>query len=468
MFPTKEIEKGILLYLERNSAGPLFNLWFRDLSILSMNEEKILFRTSSAIKRENLLTNARLSELISSAIMETCAYPFSYEVIVGEASNDSIISPTEPTVTVPTLMTTEDHTSDTEKERAKKESIAAAIEGPSIIKEYTFDNFIVGESNKFAHAACRAVANRDESYNPLFIYGQSGLGKTHLLYAITNQMKENAPSIRIVYKKGDDFTNELVLSIQGGTTATAAFRDKYRSADVLLIDDIQFIAGKEATQEEFFHTFSALYEEGKQIILTSDRPPKEIKTLEERLRTRFEWGLIADIQPPSFELRTAIIRKKAEALNIVISMQMVEYMAEKLQNNIRQIEGALKKLSAYTLLYTGEIDEEKIRAVVAEFSTGIVSPEDIVKNIFSEIYDKYGVTEQDIKSGKRTQNIANVRHITAYLIKELTDFSLSKIGKTLNRDHTTILSSIANIEEKIKKDPLMETEINEMISNIRK
>ena len=465
MFPTKEIEKGILLYLERNSAGPLFNLWFRDLSILSMNEEKILFRTSSAIKRENLLTNARLSELISSAIMETCAYPFLYEVVVGEKSNESEDVPTEYT---PKALRAEEPTVDADDERAKKESIAAAIEGPSIIKEYTFDNFIVGESNKFAHAACRAVANRDESYNPLFIYGQSGLGKTHLLYAITNQMKESSPSIRIVYKKGDDFTNELVLSIQGGTTATAAFRDKYRSADVLLIDDIQFIAGKEATQEEFFHTFSALYEEGKQIILTSDRPPKEIKTLEERLRTRFEWGLIADIQPPSFELRTAIIRKKAEALSISISMKMVEYMAEKLQNNIRQIEGALKKLSAYTLLYTGEIDEEKIRAVVAEFSTGIVSPEDIVKNIFSEIYDKYGVTEKDIKSGKRTQNIAGVRHITAYLIKELTDFSLSKIGKTLNRDHTTILSSIANIEEKIKKDPLMETEINEMISNIRK
>ena len=280
-------------------------------------------------------------------------------------------------------------------------------------------------------------------------------------------MKADSPSIRIVYKKGDDFTNELVLSIQGGATSAAAFRDKYRRADVLLIDDIQFIAGKEGTQEEFFHTFSALYEEGKQIILTSDRPPKEIKTLEERLRTRFEWGLIADIQPPSFELRTAIIRKKAEALHISLSMEMIEFMAEKLRNNIRQIEGVLKKLSAYSLVY-GDISDDVIKVVVAEFSTGIISPEDIVKKIFEEIESKYGVTEQDIKSGKRTQNIASARHVTAYLIQNLTDYSLSKIGKTLNRDHTTIISSIANIEEKMRASSSVESEINEMIANIKK
>ena len=284
-------------------------------------------------------------------------------------------------------------------------------------------------------------------------------------------MKENNPNIRIVYKKGEEFTNELIACIHGGSYSpmrASAFRDKYRNCDVLLIDDIQFIAGKESTQEEFFHTFSALYEEGKQIILTSDRPPKEIKTLEERLLTRFEWGLIADIQPPSFELRVAIIRKKAEKLHIALTPDMIDYMAERLKNNIRQIEGAIKKLAAYTLLSGEELTDEKLQNVVAEFTTGTASPEEIVQKILTEVSKKYGVSVEDIKSKKRSDSIAMARHISIYLMRHMTDYSFSKISSFFNRDHTTIISSNVNIEGKLKTDSVLESEINELINLIGK
>ena len=215
--------------------------------------------------------------------------------------------------------------------------------------EYTFSTFIVGSSNKFAQAACRAVAqNPGNAYNPLFIYGGSGLGKTHLLYAIASEIKESRPKTNVIHVKGEEFTNELIAAI--GAESTKEFHDKYRQADVLLVDDIQFIGGKESTQEEFFHTFNSLYQAGKQIALTSDRPPKEIKTLEERLRTRFEWGLIADIQPPDFETRIAIIKRKAELLDLEIPNIVEEYIANHVKNNIRQLEGVVKKLNAYNKL----------------------------------------------------------------------------------------------------------------------
>ena len=332
--------------------------------------------------------------------------------------------------------------------------------------EYTFENFIVGSSNKFAHAACLAVADRPaQAYNPLFIYGPSGLGKTHLLYAITNELKKKIGNVRVIYIKGEDFTNQMIDSLS--RQAMNEFRDKYRSCDVLLIDDIQFIAGKTSTQEEFFHTFNALHEAGKQIIMTSDRPPREIKTLEDRLKTRFEWGLIADIQPPDLELRTAIIKKKADQVNVSIPDDVLTFLAENLRSNIRQIEGAIKKLGAKSFLTGRHITMELARSCISVLLGGAEPVTVTVDKIFAAVLKKYNIKREDIVSGKRTKEIANARHVTVYVIRSVTDMSLPNIGKIIDRDHSTVLSSIEAIEKRMAQNPVFRTEMEEMIKEIK-
>ncbi len=332
--------------------------------------------------------------------------------------------------------------------------------------EYTFDNFIVGSSNKFAHAACVSVAqNPAHSYNPLFIYGPSGLGKTHLLYAITHEIHKNHPDYNIIYVKGEEFTNQMIESIS--KNLTSEFRERYRKADVLLIDDIHFIAGKDSTQEEFFHTFNDLYEHKKQIILTSDRPAKDIQKLEERLRTRFEWGLSADIQPPDFELRVAIMRKKAEALGKPFSSEVLNFLAEKLTNNIRQMEGAIKKIIAYSCLNSEEVTISLVTSCISDLLTDNGNLKITAQKIISTVAEKYNVSENDIYSNKRTSNIAKARHICIYLIKKLMDLSYPAIGRILKRDHTTMLHSYETIANEIKINSVFEIEINEMIKEFR-
>ncbi len=332
--------------------------------------------------------------------------------------------------------------------------------------EYTFENFIVGSSNKFAHAACLAVADRPaQAYNPLFIYGPSGLGKTHLLYAITNELKKKIGNVRVIYIKGEDFTNQMIDSLS--RQAMGEFRDKYRSCDVLLIDDIQFIAGKTSTQEEFFHTFNALHEAGKQIIMTSDRPPREIKTLEDRLKTRFEWGLIADIQPPDLELRTAIIKKKADQVNVSIPDDVLTFLSENLRSNIRQIEGAIKKLGAKSFLTGRHVTMELARSCISELLGGAEPITVTVDKIFTSIYKKYNIKREDIVGPKRTKDIAIARHITVYIIRSVTDMSLPNIGKIIGRDHSTVMSSIETVEKRMAQDGVFRAEIEEMVKEIR-
>ncbi len=336
---------------------------------------------------------------------------------------------------------------------------------PPSNSEYTFDNFIVGSSNKFAHAACVAVAARPATdYNPLFIYGQSGLGKTHLLYAITNEITKKKPDTKIIYTNSEDFTNQLIESLKD--REMEKFRQKFRSCDVLLIDDIQFIAGKDSTQEEFFHTFNALYEDHKQIILTSDRPPSDIKTLEYRLKTRFEWGLIADIQPPEFELRLAITKKKAEQAGVKIPDDVCEFLAENLRTNIRQVEGSIKKLRALSFLTGTEISMEMARGCVSELLGGAEPVSVTVDKIFATVFKKYGVSKEDITGLRRTKEIAFARHVAVYLIRNITEMSLPNIGKLLGRDHSTILSSLDTIEKKLRSDTIFNVEIDQMIKEI--
>ncbi|HCA05055.1 MAG TPA: chromosomal replication initiator protein DnaA [Ruminococcaceae bacterium] len=334
--------------------------------------------------------------------------------------------------------------------------------------EYTFDTFIVGSSNNFAHAACLAVAtNPSNAYNPLFLYGNSGLGKTHLLYAISNEIKKNYPEKNICYIKIDDFINEMVESLKMKTMIE--FRQKYRQVDVLLVDDVQFLGGKEAMQEEFFHTFNALYDAHKQIVLTSDRPPKEIKTLADRLRSRFEQDLIADIQPPDIETRIAIIKRKAELIDINLSNEVCEYIASKLKSNIRQLEGTVKKLKAKSLLNNEKITISTAQEVIADILNNDIPPEVTVERIIDEVARTYGVTSDEIRSQKnKSANISNARHIAIYITREMTTLSMVNIGEEFGgRHYSTIIYSLQKVQKMIDKDRKIKELVDDTIKNIR-
>ena len=333
--------------------------------------------------------------------------------------------------------------------------------------EFTFDTYIVGSSNKFAHAAALAVAaNPAGAYNPLFIYGNSGLGKTHLLYAICNDIKKNRSELTTLYIKGDDFTNELIESIRKNTMSE--FHQKYRKTDILLVDDIQFIAGKDSTQEEFFHTFNSLYEAKKQIVLTSDRPPKEIQTLEDRLRTRFEWGLIADIQPPDFETRVAIVERKAERLEIKIPKEVCEYIAKRLKSNIRQLEGAVKKIKAHHLLGGETLNIQTAQIAISDILNNDQPPPVTVEKIIEEVGRTFAVSADDIRSSKRAAAVSNARQISMYIVREITQLPLSTIGEHFGgRDHSTIVYAIQQVEKNIAKNSKTKAMVEDIIKNIR-
>ncbi|MCR5636382.1 MAG: chromosomal replication initiator protein DnaA [Clostridiales bacterium] len=339
----------------------------------------------------------------------------------------------------------------------------------NIYEEFTFENYIVGPSNKFAHAASMAVAqNPAGAYNPLFIYGSSGLGKTHLMYAIGNEIKKNNPNMRVTYVKGEVFANELIESLW--KNKMPEFRQRYRESDVLLVDDVHFIAGKDSTQEEFFHTFNTLYESDKQIVLTSDRPPREIKTLEERIRNRFESGLLADVQAPNIETRIAIIKNKAQSIGLEISDDMCEYIANKLKTNIRQLEGAVKKIGAKCVL-SGErmsinLANEAIRDVITD--PDMPKPQ-TVERIIDEVVRNYGFTAEDIRSiNNKKADLSHARQIAIYLVREITHLSVSKIGEEFGgRNYSTIIYSIKQIEKEMNTNSNLKVMIEEMIKNIK-
>lgn len=351
-------------------------------------------------------------------------------------------------------------------EQAVAETEAALQQQTQSGEVYTFEEFIVGSSNTFAHAAAKAVAqNPVLTYNPLFIYGPSGLGKTHLLKAIASSITKSDKSTRAIYIKGEDFTNEFVSAIQKGEGQE--FREKYRMADLLLVDDIQFIAGKERTQEEFFHTFNTLHELGKQIVLTSDRPPKEIYILEDRLKTRFENGLIADIQPPDYETRLAIMRAKTDRYGITIPSEISDYIARTIVSNVRQLEGTVKKMFALHDLMgkpiTMELAEEAIKDVFSE-SPGLNPTPDL---IIKEVAKYYSISKDKLSAANRSQEVVLPRQIGMYLVRQLTNYSLPEIGKVFSKDHTTVLHSIKKIETLLLESNDMKGIIENLKKNIR-
>lgn len=334
-------------------------------------------------------------------------------------------------------------------------------------RKFSFDDFIVGHNNRFAYAASEAVSKAPaKAYNPLFIYGSVGLGKTHLLHAIAHDTKLRHPKLKIEFLSSEKFTNELINAIRD--KKIDAFRTKYRHVDVLLVDDIQFLSGKEQTQEEFFHTFNDLHSNAKQIVLTCDRPPKEIPTLELRLRTRFEWGLIADIQPPEFETRIAILRKKTELFHLSISDEILHYIATQIPTNVREMEGCLTRISAYASLINTDITLAMASNVIKDM-IGVKNEKPLtIQYIKRKIGDYFNVSTMDLISKSRTRDLAYPRQIAMYLARELTNASLPKIGEHFgNRDHSTVMHACDKVKAMIDTDPETRSIINVLISNIK-
>ncbi len=333
--------------------------------------------------------------------------------------------------------------------------------------KYVFDSFVVGNSNRLAHAASLAVAESPaQAYNPLFLYGNSGLGKTHLMHSIGHFILDRNPQAKVLYVTSETFTNELINSIQNNKNEE--FRNKYRNIDVLMIDDIQFISKKEGTQEEFFHTFNALYESNKQIIISSDRPPKEIKTLEDRLRSRFEWGLIADVQPPDYETRIAILKKKAERDNLTVPDDVMAYIAKNIASNIRELEGALTRIVAFATLTNQDISialaENSLKDIFSENSATPLTPE-LIQQVVAEYYN---IRVEDIQGSKKPKNIAFPRQVSMYLCRKLLDISLPKIGESFGgRDHTTVIYAISKIEKQLESDEGLQKTVHALEKEIK-
>lgn len=424
-----DILKMALSYMEKSINPVTLSAWFDDAEVVSLSGDRLTIRASGQFKKE--IIEDRFLDPLTEALGQLLGGPIQVFVTIGD-------------------------------ELPAKSSLV----GLSFDDEYTFEHFIVGSSNKFAHAAAIAVANSPaENYNPLFIYGQSGLGKTHLLHAIGNVIHTSHPHYRIIYVKGEDFTNELVTAIQEGDVQS--FRSKYRMADLLLIDDIQFIAGKERTQEEFFHTFNALYESGKQLVLTSDRPPKEMNTLEDRMKTRFEWGLLADIQPPDLETRLAIINAKAMNLGFELPRDIMYQIAENLQSNVRQLEGTVKKIKAKHELNEEHISADMVSAVIDEVKSinpGLNPTPDMILQTVSNFYS---MPVDQILANKRSKDTVRPRQMAMYLVRKLTSYSLPEIGRVFGRDHTTVMHACNKIDDERKKIAETDDIIRTLIENIQ-
>ncbi|MGN0635394.1 MAG: chromosomal replication initiator protein DnaA [Acutalibacteraceae bacterium] len=411
----------------------VYKVWLADLSPVSFDGSTVMLAVNADFKRK--VIEQKFTGVLHDAFEQVLGFPVE---IVLELS-DGI-----------------------------RKSEDAADAEKSAPEENTFDTFVVGSSNKFAHAAAQAVSqNPGGAYNPLFIYGRSGLGKTHLLNAIANEIKSNDPEARILFTQGEAFTNEIIQGIRMGQSAMNTLHEKYRSADVLLVDDIQFIAGKPATEEEFFHTFNTLTQAGNQIVLTSDRPPKEIATLEERLRTRFEMGLIADIQPPDVETRIAIVRRKAQALDLELSDDVVQFIADKIKNNVRQLEGAVKKVKAVVSIHGSMPNMVTVQNAIKDILNEDRPQTVTVDRIIEETARTYNANPADIRSKKRDAQTARMRMIAMYIVSEQTGMSTKAIGDAFGgRDHSTVVHALQEIKRIMGKDASVRTTIQDITKNV--
>lgn len=428
-----------------------FNTWIKCIEPIHISQDTMYLAVPNDFTKGIL--EARYKDLIANAVKLVSSKKYEVKLVLP---GDDVLKSVGNSPSV------------AHKEREKEIPKTDELTTSTLNPKYMFDSFVVGNSNRFAHAASLAVAEAPaKAYNPLFIYGGVGLGKTHLMHAIGHYILNVNPSARVVYVTSEKFTNELINSIKDDKNVE--FRNRYRNVDVLLVDDIQFIAGKERTQEEFFHTFNTLYEANKQIIMSSDRPPKEIPTLEDRLRSRFEWGLIADIQAPDFETRIAILKKKADLEGLDIPNEVMVYIANKIQSNIRELEGALIRLVAFSSLTNKEISADLAAEALKDIISNKNSKQITVDLIQDVVSSYFNLRIDDFKSKRRTKNVAFPRQIAMYLARKLTDLSLPKIGEEFGgRDHTTVIHAYEKITAGLEKDESLKDTLDELIKKIQK
>ena len=433
MYASAYVWAKVLGHLEDTLGTVIVSNSFDDAEVVELNEEQLILYSPSEFRVE--VIRRRYAKIIEDALKEI--FDSNAKVIVFGAAEMKAYKEKD---TVPTAM--------------------------DFNPQFSFENFVVGPSNRFAHSAAIAVSNTPgQVYNPLFIYGPPGVGKTHLLYAIANGIRKHNPGANIVYIKGDQFTNELIAAIQTGKNIE--FRSKYREADLFLIDDIQFIAGKESTQEEFFHTFNTLYENHKQIVMTSDRKPNDMLTLEDRLKSRFEWGLTIDIQPPDYETRMAILKNKAVQLGLNLSDDVCNYIAINITNNVRQIEGTVKKIMAYRELNNMPMDLPNISRAIEDMfkSEGNALPTPSL--IIAQVCKFYSVDEPTIRGSQKTKGIAEARRVAMYLVRKLTNLSFPDIGQEFAKDHSTVMYNIRQVEAALKSgNTELQNNIRDITANI--
>ncbi len=433
MYSSAYVWAKVLSHMEERLGAVTISAWFDDAEIVELNEEQLILYSASDFRRE--IIRRRCTDFIRDALKEV----FNSDAKVIVFGDEEL-----------------------EAYRSKDKKTSSMDFNP----QFSFESFVVGPSNRFAHGAALAVASHPgDVYNPLFIYGPPGVGKTHLLYAIANSIRKSNPEANIVYIKGDQFTNELIAAIQSGKNIE--FRSKYREADLFLIDDVQFIAGKESTQEEFFHTFNTLYENHKQIVMTADRKPSDMLTLEDRLRTRFEWGLLADIQPPDYETRMAILRNKADQLGLNLDDEVCNYIANNITNNVRQIEGTVKKIMAYRDLNDMPLDLPNITRAIDDMFKAEGNTLPTPSLIISQVCKFYSLDEMVIRGTLKNKGTAEARQIAMYLVRKLTNLSLPDIGKEFARDHSTVLYGINKVEMELKNgNTTMQNNIRDITANI--
>ncbi|WP_226038300.1 chromosomal replication initiator protein DnaA [Aquibacillus saliphilus] len=444
----QELWTSTLDSIKEKISKPSYDTWLKNTTADSLEDDTLVISAPNEFARDWL--ESRYTNLISDALFEVTGAKLKIKFVIPETESE--INETKPIVKKVTNV----------RDNRNGESPKSMLND-----KYTFDTFVIGSGNRFAHAASLAVAEAPaKAYNPLFIYGGVGLGKTHLMHAIGHYVTDHNPSAKVVYLSSEKFTNEFINSIRDNKAVN--FRNKYRSVDVLLIDDIQFLAGKEQTQEEFFHTFNTLHEENKQIVISSDRPPKEIPTLEDRLRSRFEWGLITDITPPDLETRIAILRKKAKAEGLDIPNEVMLYIANQIDTNIRELEGALIRVVAYSSLINKDVDAslaaEALKDIIPSSRPKVIT----ISAIQQVIGEKYNIKQEEFVAKKRTKSIAFPRQIAMYLSRELTDFSLPKIGEEFGgRDHTTVIHAHEKISKLISHDQLLQRDIEEVKEQLK-
>ena len=433
MYSSDYVWAKILAYLEKRLTATIISAWFDDAEVVELTDTRLVLYSPSPYRKD--IIEHRCAEYIRAAMKEL----FETDIELVVFGDEELAS---------------------YRDKSKR---------PAFIEfnpQFTFDKFVVGSSNSFAYAAAFAVANHPaEVYNPLFIYGPSGLGKTHLLYAIAAEIHHANPQYNIVYIKGDQFTNELITALKDGKNIE--FREKYRNADLFLMDDIQFIGGKASTEEEFFHTFNTLYENHKQIILTSDRSPSELVRLEDRLRTRFEWGLICDVQPPDYETRMAIIKSKAISLGLDFSDEVCNYIAENITNNVRQLEGSVKKIKALHDLTGMPIDVQNVARAIKDMYRGNEQALPTPNLIIGEVCRFYSIAESTLRSTQKSRGTAEAWQVAMYLIRKLTNLSFPDIGKEFGKDHTTVIYAIKKVEQALSNaNTGMQDNIRDIIANI--